>query len=64
MRPDRHPTAAYLATLANELATLAENNSLTTLAYLFRMAEIEATLINKPLFLAKMADQRVAAGVT
>lgn len=64
MRPDRHPTAAYLATLAKELATVAENDNLTTLAHLFRMAEMEATLINKPLFPAKMADQRVTAGVT
>lgn len=46
MRTDPNPTAAYIASLAKELAVLAESEKLQSLAYLFRMAEIEANSIN------------------
>ena len=46
MRTDQNPTAAYLGSLAKELAILADRNRLPVLAHLFRMAEMEATAAN------------------
>lgn len=49
-RGDPASTAAYIATITTELARLAENHGLTTLAYILEMARLEAkSLADDPL---------------
>jgi hypothetical protein len=53
MRTDQHSTATYLVNLTKELAIIADKDNLTTLAHLFRMAELEADAIRTPAVQAK-----------
>jgi len=56
MRADQNPTAAYIADHTRELALLAENGRLETLAYLLTMAEMEARNLAVP----KVNEQKAA----
>ena len=56
MRADQNPTAAYIADHTRELALLAENGRLETLAYLLTVAEMEARNLAAP----KVIEQKAA----
>ncbi len=45
--PDPYGAAAYIASLAEELARLAKRHDLETLAYILDMARLEADQISK-----------------
>jgi hypothetical protein len=48
VRDERVETAAYIATLTGELASMARRNGLHTLEYLLDMAKLEAEHMSQP----------------